>query len=76
MGNGATVHDLSVPATGRVSKNGHRVAASNGHDPAHLNGNGATPYRDRVTGEPSTGAPLSQQQLEANRAPVEASASA
>jgi 5-methylcytosine-specific restriction endonuclease McrA len=42
MGNGATVHDLSVPATGRISKNGHKVAASNGHGPAHLNGNGAT----------------------------------
>ena len=43
MGNGATVHDASVPATGRASTNGHAPAATNGHDPAHFNGNGAAP---------------------------------
>jgi hypothetical protein len=43
MGNGATAHDDSVPATGRASKNGHSAAATNGHHAAHLNGNGAAP---------------------------------
>ena len=31
MGNGATVHEVSVPATGRGSKNGHKHARSNGN---------------------------------------------
>ena len=43
MGNGATVHDDSVPATGRGSKNGRSAAATNGNHAAHLNGNGSAP---------------------------------
>ena len=43
MGNGATVHDASVPATGRASNNGHAPATTNGNGPAHLHGNGAAP---------------------------------
>jgi 5-methylcytosine-specific restriction endonuclease McrA len=43
MGNGATVHEASVPAGGRASNNGHKRAATNGHNSAHLNGNGSAP---------------------------------
>jgi 5-methylcytosine-specific restriction endonuclease McrA len=51
MGNGATVRNSDAvfvasgngrPATGRTSKNGHG-AATNGHRPSDLNGNGASP---------------------------------
>ena len=43
MGNGATVHEASVPAGGRASNNGHKRAATNGNGSAHLNGNGSAP---------------------------------
>ena len=43
MGNGATLHEASVPAGGRESENGHATGGINGHDHARRNGNGAAP---------------------------------